>query len=148
MRDGVGLDRGRHLEAHLVDGAQEARVEVEGRKRHAGGSFRGHGWAHFSLPQIGQCTPLDAEDAAGKRGLGRTGSLVNRRSGQTPEVYRTRTPFATISGAASIRVAILRCSVARDAQRTGSTPRIPGSTGTSSGSRLATAPDGRTTTVR
>jgi len=30
-------------------------------------------------------------------------------------------------GAASIRVAILRRSVARDAQRTGSTPRIPGS---------------------
>src|SRR5215469_16633651 len=30
------------------------------------------------------------------------------------------------TGAAPIRVAILRCSVARDAQRTGSTPRIPG----------------------
>ena len=37
-----------------------------------------------SLPQVGQCTPLDAEDAMGKRGPGRTGSLVNRRSDQTP----------------------------------------------------------------
>src|SRR5215472_1983055 len=55
---------------------------------------------------------------------------------------------APARGAASIRVAILRCSVARDARRTGSTPRIPGSTGTSSGSRLATAPDGPTTEYR
>src|SRR5215469_2092805 len=41
-----------------------------------------------------------------------------------PESARGTT---SLSGAASIRVAILRCSVARDAQRTGSTPRIPGS---------------------
>src|SRR5215469_14868019 len=43
------------------------------------------------------------------------------------ELTSARRQRGAVAGAASIRVAILRCSVARDAQRTGSTPRIPGS---------------------
>src|SRR5215472_9627946 len=56
--------------------------------------------------------------------LGKGRFRMSERHPTTEAVLEARAHFL---GAASIRVAILRCSVARDAQRTGSTPRIPGS---------------------
>src|SRR5262249_10767839 len=99
---------------------------------------------------IPQREPLDRErrEQRGEHGLSLDdGWCLVRRRALVPRELGTGED-AERSGAAPIRVAILRCSVARDAQRTGSTPRIPGSTGTSAGSRLATAPDRRSTEGR
>src|SRR5215472_7891778 len=98
--------------------------------------------AHLRTPP--PVVQRDATPTSGRRRT-RDARATERRSAglghEPPTLLHALTNLHAFGndGAASIRVAILRCSVARDAQRTGSTSRTPGSTGTSSGSRLATA---------